>query len=44
MSCSLTVRPQLDKVHDSIANMYRLVKSQPNISRAQMAAIRSLYG
>lgn len=38
-SCS-----QLDKVHESIQNLYKLVKSQPTIAKSQMNAIRALYG
>ena len=34
----------LDKVHDTISNLYRLVKSQPQVSKQHMAAIKSLYG
>jgi hypothetical protein len=35
---------QLDKVQDHIEKLYRLVKSQPQISKAHMQSIRSLYG
>jgi fatty acid synthase subunit alpha len=34
----------LDKVHETISNLYRLVKSQPQVSKQHMAAIKSLYG
>lgn len=34
---------QLDKVHDQIADMYKLVKSQPSISKQHMSAIKALY-
>lgn len=36
--------PQLDKVQDHVEKLYRLVKSQPQISKAHMQSIRSLYG
>ncbi|WAR64188.1 hypothetical protein PtB15_16B348 [Puccinia triticina] len=34
----------LDKVQESIQNLYKLVKSQLTIAKSQMAAIRSFYG
>ncbi|SGZ13233.1 BQ5605_C028g10557 [Microbotryum silenes-dioicae] len=34
----------LDKVQDHIEKIYRLIKSQPQISKAHMQSIRSLYG
>lgn len=34
----------LDKVHDSISDLYRLVKAQPSISKQHMQAIKALYG
>lgn len=45
--CSLrsgTNEAQLDKVQDQIDKLYKLVKSQPQISKAHMQSIRSLYG
>ena len=36
--------PQLDKVQDQIDKLYKLVKSQPQISKSHMQSIRSLYG
>ena len=35
---------QLDKVQDQIEKLYRLIKSQPQISKQHMQSIRSLYG
>lgn len=40
----ITAEMNLDKVQESIQNLYKLVKSQPTIAKSQMAAIRSLYG
>lgn len=40
----ITAEMNLDKVQESIQNLYKLVKSQPTIVKSQMAAIRSLYG
>lgn len=34
---------QLEKVHDQIADMYKLVKAQPSISKQHMSAIKALY-
>ena len=31
---------QLDKLHESVSNLYRLVKSQPTISKQQMVAVK----
>lgn len=33
-------RVQLDKLHESVSNLYRLVKSQPTISKQQMVAVK----
>ncbi|KAG0147001.1 hypothetical protein CROQUDRAFT_91978 [Cronartium quercuum f. sp. fusiforme G11] len=41
---TITAEMNLDKVQESIQNLYKLVKSQPTIAKSQMAAIRSLYG
>lgn len=30
----------MDKLHDSISNLYRLVKSQPSISKQHMNAVK----
>lgn len=34
----------LEKVHDSISTLYRLVKSQAAVSKQHMTAVKSLYG
>ncbi|CAH7689739.1 fatty acid synthase subunit beta [Phakopsora pachyrhizi] len=39
----ITAEVNLDKVQESIQNLYKLVKSQPTIAKSQMAAIRSMY-
>lgn len=44
---SLTLSPnrlQLDKVQDQIEKLYKLIKSQPQVSKTHMQSIRSLYG
>lgn len=46
MAAGSTAQPNvnLDKVHESISNLYKLVKSQPQVNKQHMAAIKSLYG
>ena len=40
----ITPNVNLDKLHESVSNLYRLVKSQPAISKQQMVVVKSLYG
>lgn len=46
MAAGSTAQPtvNLDRVHESISNLYKLVKSQPQVNKQHMAAIKSLYG
>jgi hypothetical protein len=41
---TVTQGANMEKVHDSISDLYKLVKSQPAISKQHMAAIKALYG
>jgi len=40
----ITAGMNLNKVQKAIQNLYKLVKSQPTITKSQMAVIRLLYG
>ncbi|WAQ92446.1 hypothetical protein PtA15_16A354 [Puccinia triticina] len=40
----ITAEMNLEKVQESIQNLYKLVKSQLTIAKSQMAAIQSFYG